>query len=91
MKKGGTLFVEATIQFEESDEFDSRYHDYYDMQWSSSFRESEAYFISNTLRSKVLEFLSHSCYREEDAFTLKEAYTYDFSDIESLSISDIVR
>jgi len=42
MKKGGTLFVEATIQFEESDEFDSRYHDYYDMQWSSSFRESEA-------------------------------------------------
>jgi len=79
MGQRGTLFVKATISFEESDTFDSLYYGYYDMTWSSSFSEDSAYVISDALRSKILAVLSDSLYRESEAFTLNEDVIYDFN------------
>ena len=78
MNQRGTLFVKATISFEESDEFDSLYYGYYDMSWSSSLLEDTAYVISDALRSKILAVLADSLYRESEAFTLNEDVIYDF-------------
>ena len=79
MDQRGTLFVTATISFEESDTFDSLYYGYYDMSWSSSFSENTANIISDALRSKILAVLANSWYRENEAFTLSEDVIYDFS------------
>ena len=91
MKKEGTLFVKATIHYEKSDEYGFTYFGYYDMKWSSSFNESEAYFISDKVRSKILAILSSSHYCEREAFSLSEDYIYDFSDMETCTISDMTR
>ncbi len=79
MNQRGTLFIKATISFEESDKFDSFYFGYYDMSWSSSFSEDAANVISDALRSKILAVLADSLYRESEAFTLSEDVIYDFS------------
>jgi len=79
MDQRGTLFVKATISFEESDVFDSLYYGYYDMSWSSSLSEDTANIISDALRSKILAVLANSLYRESEAFTLREDVICDFS------------
>ena len=81
MEQRGTLFVKATISFEESDAFDSLYFGYYDMSWSSSLSEDTAYVLSDALRSKILAVLADSLYRESEAFTLSEDVIYDFSKV----------
>ncbi len=91
MKKEGTLFVKATIHYETGGEYDSTYFGYYDMLWSSSFNESEAYFISDKIRSKILAILSSSHFCEREAFNLSEDYIYDFSGIETFTISDMIK
>ena len=90
MKNGGTLFVEATIHFEESDEFDSTYYGYYDMQWSPLFSKEKPYTITTILRSKILAILSGSCYNESQAFMLNEGIVYDLSEIEIRTIRSII-
>ena len=91
MGQRGTLFVKASISFEESDKFDSLYFGYYDMSWSS-FYEDKPYVISDALRSKILAVLSDSRYAEGEAFALREDedIVYDFSEIETRTIGDMV-
>ena len=90
MGQRGTLFVKATISFEESDAFDSLYYGYYDMTWSS-FCEDKPYTISDAVRSKMLAVLSDSRYAESEAFALCENQTYDFSDIGICTIGEIIK
>lgn len=87
----GTLFVKATISFEESDTYDSSYYGYYDMQWLPLSSEAKPYTISDAVRSKMLAVLSDSCYSESEAFTLCENYTYNFSDVGIYTIEEIIK
>ena len=76
----GTLFVKVTISFEKSDDYDSSYYGYYDMQWLLPLSsEDKPYTISDAIRSKMLAVLSDSLYSESDAFLLREDIVYDFS------------
>ena len=87
----GTLFVKATISFEESDAYDSSYYGYYDMQWLPLSSKAEPYTISDVARSKMLAVLADSRYRESEAFALSENHTYDFSDIGIYTIGEIIK
>ncbi len=86
----GTLFINSTISFEESDAYDSIYYGYYDMQWLPLTSKAEPYTISDAVRSKMLALLSDSCYSESEAFMLRENHIYDFSEIETRTIGDMV-
>lgn len=85
----GTLFVKATINFDESDAYDSIYYGYYDMQWRPLSSEDKPYTISDAVRSKMLAVLADSRYSESEAFALLEDYVYDFSEIETRTIGDM--
>lgn len=87
----GTLFVKATISFEESDAYDSSCYGYYDMQWLPLFSKAEPYTIPDAVRSKILAVLSCSYYNESEAFILNEGFVYDLSEIETRTISSIIK
>ena len=91
MGQRGTLYVTATISFEENDAFESLYFGYYDMSWSSVHLENKSYVIADVLRSKILAILSKSHYVESEAFNLCEKKTYDFSNIWTYTIKDIIK
>ncbi len=91
MGQRGTIFVKATISFEESDVYASSYYGYYAMQWLPLYSKAEPYTVSTTVRSKMLAVLSESYYNESEAFMLKERFVYDLSEMDTRTISSIIK
>jgi len=87
MGQRGTMYIEVTLSFIDSDMLDSpEYDGEYIVKWSSSFDECEPHSIADGLKNEVIELLLNSCYDEEDAFFLDENRGYDLSHFEKYTI-----
>ena len=91
MGQRGTMYIEVTLSFIDSDMLDSpEYNGDYIVKWSSSFSEESPHSISDGLKNEVIELLLNSYYDEEDAFSLDENRGYNLSHFEKYKIPYMV-
>ena len=90
MDQQGTLFVEASIESDESGEEYIDYDGVYIMKWSPSCLTTEPYGVSTDQRDEILEIFLNSEFDEGEAFALNEDFLYDLSYFEKYDIPYMV-